>query len=135
MGTNDRRQSAREAAREQSAKKAQSEAGWRGYVNVALTVEQKADFLEWSRTPEGWEVLRAAIDDGCVVGVKGNPSGGGFLASVTQRSPASVNAGLCVTARAAAPDVALFRVLYIVLFLGVTTSWEDVAPVADPDRW
>jgi len=135
VGANDRKQSAREDARARAAKKAQGDAGWRGYVNVALTAGQKAEFLDWSRTPEGWEVLRAVVEDGCVVGVKGNPSGGGFLASVTQRNPDSVNAGLCVTARAAAPDVALFRVLYTVLFLGATTSWEDVAPVADPDRW
>lgn len=135
MGVNDRKQSEREARKEQRKAEARGVAPWRGYINLDLSRDDKEQFEAWVHTGEAWEVLAACVDAGYVVSLKANPNGGGSLASVTQRAAGHVNAGLCVTARGGTADVALFRVMFLVLRLTVEGSWEDVAPVSDPDRW
>lgn len=122
-------------ARSGQGSRAQSDGGWRGYINVSLTAAEKEQFEDWARTDEPWGVLEACVTSGCVCTVKRDVAGSGFLASVTQRQEGHVNVGLCVTARAGVSGKALFRVLFLVHLLGVDDSWEEHHPVADPDRW
>lgn len=135
MGVNDRQQSAREDKREASRKAGGGDATWRGYVNVDLSAEQKREFDDWSHTTEPWDVLEEVGCAGVVVTVKVDKGGTAFMASATQRDPLSVNAGLCVTARASTAGKALFRLFYILHLLGPSTDWSAHHPVADPDRW
>lgn len=110
-------------------------AEFRGYINVNLTPEEKGAFAEWLDQDTFWTVLSGAVADGVNVAVKPDPKQAGFLASATQRREDSVNAGLCVTARAGSPELSLTRLAYILALLGRSERWEDTQPLADPDRW
>lgn len=111
------------------------EAEWRGYINVQLTAEEKGEFDDWMRTDDPWDVLSDVAAAGCVITVKRDAAGSGFMGSITQRDPASVNAGLAVTARGKAAGTALFRVVFLVARLGVLADWAAQQPPADDDRW
>lgn len=131
----DKKWNERSARADRKGTGARGEASWRGYINVNLSVQQKQQFDDWVRTGEPWDVFGEAVSSGCVVSVKFDSGTSACLASVTQRNAGHVNAGLCVTARGRSPDVALFRVLFIVAILTVEGSWEAAHPLADPDRW
>jgi len=135
VGINDRLQDAQEAGKASGKAKAGQVADWRGYVNVDLSNAQKREHDDWCASEGPWETFDEALASGCVVSVKLNPSGGGYLASATQRNAASVNAGLCVTARARTAGVALTRCLYILRVLGLQNDWAAAHPPSDPDRW
>ena len=111
------------------------DAPFRGYINLMLTDEQKAHWLKWSETNAFWLQLDAFVSDGVNIAVKVDPKGTGFLASATQRSEASANAGLVVTARGKDASIALSRVVFVLSVLGRKERWEDTQPIADPDRW
>lgn len=108
---------------------------WRGFINVQLDASQKEQFDDWLATGEVWEVLAAVVGSGAHVAVKLDPGGHGFMASITQRNAAHVNAGLCVTARSSVAEKALFRAVYLVAVLGVDEDWSKGQSPADPDRW
>lgn len=135
MGVNDRKQDEKEAQRAKRGGLV-GQAEWRGYINVNLSPDEKAQFDEWMRGDDPWEVLQEVVQSGCVVTVKlnaGNSSG--CLASITQRSVGSLNAGLCVTARASSAGKALFRAVFLVASLGVESDWAAVHPTVEDDRW
>lgn len=111
------------------------QAEWRGYINVQLSDDDKAQFDEWMRGDDPWETLTEAALAGVVCSVKRDGEKRTFLASLTQRNAGSVNAGLCVTARGKSAGVALFRCVFLVARLGVSARWEDGAALADDDRW
>lgn len=111
------------------------EAAWRGYVNVEVSANLKAQFDDWAMRDDPWLTLSELVATGCVVSVKRDKSGSGYVGSVTQRDAGSVNAGLCVTARAAEAGKALFRVLFCISIMGPDPSWEAFGSIADPDRW
>jgi hypothetical protein len=110
-------------------------ADFRGYINVTLSPEQKAVFDEWRLSSSLWETYTASVQDGVNIAVKIDPRSEAFLASATQRREASENAGLCVTARARDPVTALERLLFVLAYLSRSERWEDIQPLADPDRW
>lgn len=111
------------------------EAEFRGFLNVNLTDAQKSTFDKWCEGTGAWETLHGMVGNGVVVSVKTDARGGGFIASATQRRADSPNAGLCVTARAGEPPKALLRLLFTLAILGHSDRWEDVQPIASPDRW
>lgn len=113
----------------------QHDAAFRGYVNVNLSDEQKASYGSWAEGQGYFETLEAAVESGVNLSLKLDPKGGGFLASATQRNPASPNAGLVVTARGRDAVTAWGRVLFILTLLSHKPRWEDTQPMADPDRW
>lgn len=108
---------------------------WRGYINVSLNAQQKAEFDDWAHTEDTWLALSEAVSSGCQLGLKYQAGEACFLASLTQRTEGHVNAGLCVTARSVTADKALLRVLYLYRLLGSDGPWEAVQGVADPARW
>lgn len=110
-------------------------AAFRGYINLNLTAEQKAPFEKWSESASFWEALEYHTFDGVNLSVKHVPSEQCYLASATQRREASPNAGLVVTARADGAAKALGRVLFCLVILSHAERWEDVQPLAAPDRW
>lgn len=110
-------------------------AEFRGYINVNLSDEQKEYYLAWSESASFWESLDAFVTDGVNIALRREKGGESFLASATQRREDSPNAGLCVTARGRDPATAFGRVLFILTYLGRSERWEDVQPLADPDRW
>jgi len=110
-------------------------AEWRGFINVNLDASQKAQFDEWLHTDDPQAVLLDLVSKGCHVAIKLDGSAGTFMASITQRNPASVNAGLAVTARSSNPEKALWRAVFLIAVLGVDTDWNKGQPAADPDRW
>jgi len=112
-----------------------AQAEWRGYINVNLDASQKAQFDDWMRTDDPWDTMLSVVTSGAQISVKYNPDGGGFLASVTQRNPGHVNAGLAITARGSEPGKAMFRALFLVAVLGVDVDWAAGKSPADPDRW
>lgn len=135
VGVNDRAQDARNARKAAARKVVGGEAEWRGYVNVDLSAAQKAQFDDWAATGAPWEVLEEVGCAGVVVTVKLEKGATGFIASATQRDPASLNAGLCVTARAKTAGKAFMRLLYTLEVVGPSGDWTRGQPVADPDRW
>lgn len=110
-------------------------AEFRGYINMSLTDDQKSTFDQWSETMSFWDVYEGAVSDGVNIAVKIDPKSEGFVASATQRRENSPNAGLCVTARAREPVKALLRLLFTLAILNHAEKWEDLQPLADPDRW
>lgn len=129
----DKQQSVRGAAK--GAVDRAGDAPFRGYINVNLSAEQKADYEPWSETDGIWVALEKAISDGIHLSLRTDAKSGGCLASATQRNPKSPNAGLVVTARGRSAAVAWGRLLFILDMLGKYKKWEDLQPVADPDRW
>jgi len=122
-------------ARKPSAVGTGYDAPFRGYINLNLSAEQKAAFGAWADGASPFEVLERSLASGIGIAVKRDPKGAGFLASATQRAENSPNAGLVVTARAAGGWVALARCLFCLAVLDHSERWEDVQPLADPDRW
>lgn len=115
--------------------KSKGDVDWRGFINVNLNADQKAQFDIWATTSEPLDILEEVVSAGCHIAVKINHDGGGFMASVTQRNPASVNAGLAVSARSGEAWKALYRVLFLIAVLGVDADWGKGQPPSDPDRW
>lgn len=111
------------------------DAVFKGYINLNLSTEQKAAFDSWAGGASPWEALEAHVADGVNLSLKVEPKSGGFLASATQRRVSSPNAGLVVTARGGDATKALLRVLFCLVILSHAERWEDVQPLADPDRW
>jgi len=111
------------------------DAAWRGYINVELSAGLKDQFEDWSHTVAPWLTLEEVTASGCVVSVKRDGAASTFIASITQRNPAHVNAGLCITARSKEAGKALFRALFLVSVMGPDPRWEDHAGLADSDRW
>jgi len=110
-------------------------APFRGFLNYTPTEPEKANFDAWCESASLWERLEYEVTDGVNLSLKIDPKGDGFLASATQRREDSPNAGLVVTARAREPWKALARVLFTLACLSRGKSWEEVQPMADPDRW
>jgi hypothetical protein len=111
------------------------DADFRGYINLELSASDKERFSVWVSSSDATEMLASAVEDGVNLSLKRDPRGSGFLASATQRRSNSPNAGLVATARAGEPNLALWRVVYVLSILYVTGHWEDRQKVADPDRW
>jgi hypothetical protein len=111
------------------------DAEFKGYINVNLTDAQKASYPAWAASVSYWEALQVFAEAGVNLSLKRERKSQGFLASGTQRDPANVNAGLCVTARASNAADALGRLLFIITYLSRADRWEDTAPMSDPDRW
>lgn len=111
------------------------DAVFKGYINLNLSAEQKGAFDRWAEGASPWEALEAHVADGVNLSLKVEPKSGGFLASATQRRVSSQNAGLVVTARGGDATKALLRVLFCLVILSHAERWEDVQPLADPDRW
>jgi len=109
-------------------------ADFRGYINVNLSEEQRDHLPLWLENADVEKFCKAWCATGLVLSMKLDPKTGNFMASATQRNEQSHNAGLAVTARANSPVKALQRLLYILDILGAG-KWEDVQPMADPDRW
>lgn len=116
-------------------RKVGGDADWRGFLNVSLTNEQKDAFEVEMQRGSLWVVFDEALLTGVHLSVKLDKDGKTFLAACTQRNSASVNAGVCVTARGRDAVTALCRVLFILSVLGLGTDWEIGHPLADPDRW
>lgn len=111
------------------------DAAFRGYINLDLNKEEKAAYTKWATPETVFAVFALAVADGVQVATKPDPKQDGFLASATQRRTTSVNAGLCVTARAADPITAFGRLMYLLSILARQESWEATQPMANPDRW
>jgi hypothetical protein len=122
-------------ARKQGGVGASYDAPFRGYINLNLSPEQKELYLKWAESAGLWQSLEYHIGDGVNLSLKIEPKSGGFLASATQRRSDSPNAGLVVTARGRDATTAFGRVLYCLTILSRSERWEDVQPLADPDRW
>lgn len=110
-------------------------AEFRGYINLNLSADQKAQYPAWFAGSSPWEALEAFVGDGVNIALKREKGGEGFLASATHRREDSPNAGLCVTARGRDAATAFGRVLYCLTLLGHSERWEDLQPMADPERW
>lgn len=112
-----------------------ADAPFRGYINVGLDDEQKADYAAWSASEAIWEALEREASGGVHLSLRRDARSSGYLASATQRDSGSPNAGLVVTARGRTAAVAWGRLLFILDVLARFKRWEDCQPVADPDRW
>jgi hypothetical protein len=110
-------------------------AEFRGYINLELTDAQKDTYPTWAASEAFWSALQAFTEGGVNLSLKRERKSGGFLASATQRDPASVNAGLCVTARGKDAGTAFGRVLFCLTILARKERWEEVQAMANPDRW
>lgn len=111
------------------------DAPFRGYINLVLSDAQREAFTSWADGGSLWEALAFHTGDGVNLSLKLDPKGEGFLASATQRREDSPNAGLVVTARGRSAEVAWCRVLYCLTVLSHAERWEDLQPLANPDRW
>lgn len=111
------------------------DAAFRGYINLNLSADEKKAYETWASPDVVFGTFERAVVGGVNVAIKVDPRGEGFLASATQRDTSSVNAGLCVTARAGSAVTAFGRLMYCLNILERSESWEDTQPMADPDRW
>ena len=107
--------------------------GFRGFINVDLSDDQKAAFPAWFDDLDFPGTLSWYCGDGCILSIKQDGKGHGYMASCTQKRPDSVNAGLAVTARASEALLALERLVYMLAILG--DDWEASQPIANGDRW
>jgi len=135
MGTNGRTNVKAEKRLEGKLAVEADDAAFVGYINVTLTEDEKAGHGSWEKGGGLWETFGYSVADGVNVSIKREVKTGGYLASATQRRPSSPNAGLCVTARAKEPALALSRLLYTLDILNRSEHWTDTAAVANPDRW
>jgi len=110
-------------------------AEFRGYINLELTDAQKETYPAWVASDGYWQALEGFTADGVNLSLKRERRTGGFLASATQRSPSSPNAGLCVTARGKEATVALGRLLFCLTILSRKERWEETQALSNPDRW
>lgn len=110
-------------------------AEFRGYINVNLSDDQKAEYVHWAASSSYWEALEYQLSAGVNLSVKRSLKEGCYIASGTQRDERSPNAGLCVTARGKQGDVALGRLLFTLTILTKHERWEETQSVANPDRW
>lgn len=110
-------------------------AAFRGYLNLNLSDQQKERYPAWATSAAYWEALEGFVEAGVHISLKIETRPSGFLASGTQRDPESPNAGLCVTARGKDASTALGRLLYCLTILNQRERWEDIQPLANPDRW
>lgn len=110
-------------------------APFRGYINLNLSADEKAAYQAWATPDVVFGTFERAVVGGVNVSVKIDPRGAGVLASATQRRSSSVNAGLCVTARAGDAVTAFGRLMYLLNILERAESWEATQPMAEPDRW
>lgn len=108
---------------------------FRGYININLSPEQKEGYVLWASSASFWDALEHQVGDGINISLKREKGGEGFLATATQRRDDSPNAGLCVTARGRDAATAWGRVLFTLTILSKGDRWEDIQPMADPDRW
>lgn len=113
----------------------QYDAPFRGYINLQLSPEQKETYDAWASSESFWQWLQSSVEEGVNLSLKLDPKGTGYLASATQRRVSSPNAGLVVTARAGDAAKALGRCLFCLAILSHSERWEDLVPLADPDRW
>jgi len=111
------------------------QAEFRGYINLALSEEEKKAYSKWADPAAVFAVFAAAVSDGVNISVKPDVRGDGYMSSATQRRETSVNAGICVTARASDPVTSFGRLMYILSILSRAESWEATQPLANPDRW
>lgn len=107
--------------------------GFRGFINLDLSDEQKAAFPAWFDSQDFGETLSYHAYSGVVLSVKIDAKSGGFMASATQKNVDNVNSGLAVTARASNALTALERLVYVLALLG--DNWEETQPRANGDRW
>lgn len=135
MGANDRVEPRKKSSPKSGNVDTSYDAAFRGYINLNLSDEQKALYEKWASSGSYWEALEHHVSDGVNLSLKIDPKSGGFLASATQRRASSPNAGLVVTARGREAGVALGRVLYCLVILSHAERWEDMQPIANPDRW
>lgn len=110
-------------------------ASFRGYLNYTATELEKANFDVWAGSQSLWDTLAFEVLDGVNLALKYDPKNRCCLASATQRREGSVNAGLCVTARASEPWKAFARLLFLLAILSKGERWEDTVPLAQSDRW
>ena len=135
MGVNDHREPKRKSNRKQSSVGEGWDAAFRGYINVNLSEEQKEAWGDYHSSAHAWAQFDASVSDGVNLSIRYDAKGQCFLASATQRREGSPNAGLVVTARGGEPLISLTRLLYTLAFLGSAERWEDIQPLANPDRW
>lgn len=107
--------------------------GFRGFINLDLSDQQKAEFPAWFDSQDFGEALSYHAYSGVVLSVKVDTKSGGFMASATQKNVDSVNSGLAVTARASNALTAMERLVYVLALLG--EDWEATQPRAQGDRW
>ena len=110
------------------------DAPFRGYINLDLDAGAKAKYPAWAESQAFWEALEYNTAAGVNFSLKWEIKKACFLASGTQRNPASPNAGLVVTARGRDAATAWGRLLYCLTILNRNERWEVTQPLADPDR-
>jgi hypothetical protein len=98
------------------AKKAAEEGGRNGmptFVDVKLTVEDKAEFLRVGFSPPGLvNGLQRLCDNGYRIGCSWSGETQAYTVSITCRDPESVNSGLCMTSFAKELPLAIGLALY-----------------------
>ncbi len=99
---------------------------FRGYVNYSPTQQDKAEFDTWASSGEVWyDAVPSLLQSNYKLSVAYDDNNEAFRASVFAQNPADVNAGWCLTMRAADPVTAIMRVLFVheVVMGGDWSDW------------
>lgn len=94
-------------------KAATEQTGMPRFVDVALSAEQREEFVGWER--RGGDLvtfLQSMADDGYRVGVAWSGAQQAYTVSLTCREAGNVNEGLCMTSFAKTLSTALWLALY-----------------------
>jgi hypothetical protein len=107
---------------------------FRGFVNVALTAEEKEDFTEWAAKQDLTELLADVCAANTNISLKVDEKNSCFACAATSRAVDSPNAGLCVNMRGGDPMTALWRLVYV-LYEILPGDWEALNAMRTGDVW
>jgi hypothetical protein len=107
---------------------------FKGFVNYDISEQEKAEFEVWSATVLIDDVLAATLVDLKKLSVKFLEKEKCFAAFLFDGNGASMSAGYILSARAATPVRAMYRVLFLDELLG--DNWlEHAVRSPSADRW
>jgi len=109
-------------------------ADFKRFANVELNADDKEHFIVWASANNFFEVMEKHGKKGRTLNVKRDFKQQCYLATSLERDNLSSNAGVMVSARARTPDMALWRLLYILDAFFDGKEWESYVDISD-DKW
>jgi len=109
-------------------------AEFKRFANVELNADDKERFIVWASANNFFEVMEKHASRGRTLNVKRDFKQQCYLATSLERDTLSPNAGVMVSARGRTPDMAQWRLLYILDSFFDGKQWESYVDISD-DKW
>jgi len=109
-------------------------AEFKRFANVELNKDDKERFIVWASDNNFFEVMEKHCALGRTFNVKRDFKQRCYLATSLERDTKSANAGLMVSARGSSPDIAQWRLLYILDAFFADKEWDSYVDISG-DVW